>query len=189
MDAIKIIRICDEIIQKTSKIHEKLKNRYTVISDHKTFTGYDFFIKVFEDIKEIYTKYPVVNSDVIPHLLLAYSRIDCIIAYKDDTVRSNSRLLYSDYCENPEWFELDRENKCLNINQNSLIAIDDTTIKLVMVIVSNGWDAIIKEYDFISASDALLWLKKISVYNEYDEKVMEYICDVLTKNGGIKDDE
>lgn len=182
----KIIDVCNEVITKTENMHDFLRDRYTVVSDGRTCNGYEFFIGLFDTIRKMYTVNETVNPEAILCVLKNNTKIDMIIRYSSDSVSSNSYIIYTKEENGENWYEIDKNRRA--ILRSSIPTYTDTGLDMMMLILVNGLNIIIKEIEYVSDSDIIKWINSMNIdtkkFSKEDDKYIQYIyCKLVSEIG------
>ena len=153
-------KICEEVLEKTQKMHDTLKHDYIVKSDDGCINAYDYFLGSFESIVNIidiqlkkYGKVGVV-TDTIFNIIYREYRVKLIlkIEYGEDQ-KISPAVIYTDKENGDRLFIINRETK--TVSKPSAATYVDTPFDLMITIVLNGFRAILENLDYVTDSEIL----------------------------------
>lgn len=153
-------KICEEVLEKTQKMHDTLKHDYIVISDDGCINAYDYFLGSFESIVNIidiqlkkYGKVGVV-TDTIFNIIYREYRVKLILKIEyGDGQKINPVVIYTDKENGGRLFIINRETK--TVSKPSAATYVDTPFDLMVTIVLNGLRAIMENLDYVTDSEIL----------------------------------
>ena len=167
------IKICEEVLEKTKKMHETLKHDYLVISDDGCRNAYNYFLYIFEVIPQIIKDQQkkhgkvMLDSDTIFNIIYSEYKVKIILKiYFDEEGKLMPHIIYTNKDNGEQVFSINRETK--EVTKPSAATYVDTPFDLMLTIVLNGLRAIIENLDYVTDSEILEYAK--SIFPEKDRE-------------------
>ena len=154
------IKICEEVLEKTKKMHETLKHDYLVISGDGCNNAYNYFLYIFEVIlriiKEQQEKHGkvILDSDSMFNIIYSEYRVKIILKINfDEEGKLMPHVIYTNKDNGEQVFSINRETK--EVTKPSAATYIDTPFDLMLTIVLNGLRAIVENLDYVTDSEIL----------------------------------
>lgn len=167
------IKICEEVLEKTKKMHETLKHDYLVISDDGCRNAYNYFLYIFEVIPQIIKDQQkkhgkvMLDSDTIFNIIYSEYKVKIILKiYFDEEGKLMPHIIYTNKDNGEQVFSINRETK--EVTKPSAATYVDTPFDLMLTIVLNGLRAIIENLDYVTDSEILEYAR--SIFPEEDRE-------------------
>lgn len=177
-------KICEEVLEKTQKMHDTLKHDYIVKSDDGCINAYDYFLGSFESIVNIidiqlkkYGKVGVV-TDTIFNIIYREYRVKLILKIEyDDNQKISPAVIYTDKENGDRLFIINRETK--TVSKPSAATYVDTPFDLMVTIVLNGLRAILESLDYVTDSEILKYAHDHVQEEGRDCDIMLRLIDII----------
>lgn len=167
------IKICEEVLEKTKKMHETLKHDYLVISEDGCRNAYNYFLYIFEVIPQIIKDQQkkhgkvMLDSDTIFDIIYSEYRVKIILKINfDEEGKLMPHIIYTNKDNGEQVFSINRETK--EVTKPSAATYVDTPFDLMLTIVLNGLRAIVENLDYVTDSEILEYAK--SIFPEEDRE-------------------
>lgn len=167
------IKICEEVLEKTKKMHNTLKQDYLVISEDGCRNAYNYFLYIFEVIPQIIKDQQkkhgkvMLDSDTIFNIIYSEYKVKIILKiYFDEEGKLMPHIIYTNKDNGEQVFSINRETK--EVTKPSAATYVDTPFDLMLTIVLNGLRAIIENLDYVTDSEILEYAK--SIFPEKDRE-------------------
>ena len=167
------IKICEEVLEKTKKMHETLKHDYLVISEDGCRNAYNYFLYIFEVIPQIIKDQQkkhgkvMLDSDTIFNIIYSEYRVKIILKINfDEEGKLMPHIIYTNKDNGEQVFSINRETK--EVTKPSAATYVDTPFDLMLTIVLNGLRAIIENLDYVTDSEILEYAR--SIFPEEDRE-------------------
>ena len=167
------IKICEEVLEKTKKMHETLKHDYLVISEDGCRNAYNYFLYIFEVIPQIIKDQQkkhgkvMLDSDTIFNIIYRDYRVKIILKINfGEEGKMMPKVIYTNKDNGEQVFSINRETK--EITKPSAATYVDTPFDLMLTIVLNGLRAIIENLDYVTDSEILEYAR--SIFPEEDRE-------------------
>ena len=167
------IKICEEVLEKTKKMHNTLKQDYLVISEDGCSNAYNYFLYIFEVIlriiKEQQEKHGkvILDSDSMFNIIYSEYRVKIILKINfDEEGKLMPHVIYTNKDNGEQVFSINRETK--EVTKPSAATYVDTPFDLMLTIVLNGLRAILENLDYVTDSEILEYAK--SIFPEEDRE-------------------
>lgn len=167
------IKICEEVLEKTKKMHETLKHDYLVISDDGCRNAYNYFLYIFEVIPQIIKDQQkkhgkvMLDSDTIFNIIYSEYKVKIILKiYFDEEGKLMPHIIYTNKDNGEQVFSINRETK--EVTKPSAATYVDTPFDLMLTIVLSGLRAIVENLDYVTDSEILEYAK--SIFPEEDRE-------------------
>lgn len=177
-------KICEEVLEKTQKMHDTLKHNYIVISDDGCINAYDYFLGSFESIVNIidiqlkkYGKVGVV-TDTIFNIIYREYRVKLILKIEyGEGQKISQAVIYTDKENGDRLFIINRETK--TVSKPSAATYVDTPFDLMVTIVLNGLRAILESLDYVTDSEILKYAHDHVQEEGRDRDIMLRLIDII----------
>lgn len=177
-------KICEEVLEKTQKMHDTLKHNYIVISDDGCINAYDYFLGSFESIVNIidiqlkkYGKVGVV-TDTIFNIIYREYRVKLILKIEyGEGQKISQAVIYTDKENGDRLFIINRETK--TVSKPSAATYVDTPFDLMVTIVLNGLRAILESLDYVTDSEILKYAHDHVQEEGRDCDIMLRLIDII----------
>lgn len=160
------IKICEEVLEKTKKMHETLKHDYLVISEDGCRNAYNYFLYIFEVIPQIIKDQQkkhgkvMLDSDTIFNIIYSEYRVKIILKIDfDEEGKLMPHVIYTNKDNGEQVFSINRETK--EVTKPSAATYVDTPFDLMLTIVLNGLRAIVENLDYVTDSEILEYARSI----------------------------
>ena len=167
------IKICEEVLEKTKKMHNTLKQDYLVISEDGCRNAYNYFLYIFEVIPQIIKDQQkkhgkvMLDSDTIFDIIYSEYKVKIILKiYFDEEGKLMPHIIYTNKDNGEQVFSINRETK--EVTKPSAATYVDTPFDLMLTIVLNGLRAIIENLDYVTDSEILEYAR--SIFPEEDRE-------------------
>ena len=167
------IKICEEVLEKTKKMHDTLKHDYLVISEDGCRNAYNYFLYIFEVIPQIIKDQQkkhgkvMLDSDTIFNIIYSEYRVKIILKINfDEEGKLMPHIIYTNKDNGEQVFSINRETK--EVTKPSAATYVDTPFDLMLTIVLNGLRAIVENLDYVTDSEILEYAK--SIFPEEDRE-------------------
>lgn len=167
------IKICEEVLEKTKKMHNTLKQDYLVISEDGCRNAYNYFLYIFEVIPQIIKDQQkkhgkvMLDSDTIFNIIYSEYKVKIILKiYFDEEGKLMPHIIYTNKDNGEQVFSINRETK--EVTKPSAATYVDTPFDLMLTIVLNGLRAIVENLDYVTDSEILEYAK--SIFPEEDRE-------------------
>ena len=167
------IKICEEVLEKTKKMHNTLKQDYLVISEDGCRNAYNYFLYIFEVIPQIIKDQQkkhgkvMLDSDTIFDIIYSEYKVKIILKiYFDEEGKLMPHIIYTNKDNGEQVFSINRETK--EVTKPSAATYVDTPFDLMLTIVLNGLRAIVENLDYVTDSEILEYAK--SIFPEEDRE-------------------
>lgn len=175
----RIRKICEEVLEKTQKMHDTLKHDYIVISDDGCINAYDYFLGSFESIVNAinihlkkHGKVGIVTDTIFDIIYREY-RVKLILKIEyGECQKINPVVIYTDKENGEQLFIINRETK--TVSKPSAATYVDTPFDLMIAIVLNGLRTILENLDYVTDSEILKY-----AYDRIREKGRD--CDIMLR--------
>ena len=178
------IKICEEVLEKTKKMHETLKHDYLVISDDGCNNAYNYFLYIFEVIlriiKEQQEKHGKVmlDTDTIFNIIYGDYRVKIILNINfDEEGKLMPHVIYTNKDNGEQVFSINRETK--EVTKPSAATYVDTPFDLMLTIVLNGLRAIIENLDYVTDSEILEYAKSIFPEDDRERDIVIRLINMM----------
>lgn len=177
-------KICEEVLEKTQKMHDTLKHDYIVISDDGCINAYDYFLGSFESIVNIidiqlkkYGKVGVV-TDTIFNIIYREYRVKLILKIEyGEGQKISPAVIYTDKENGDRLFIINRETK--TVSKPSAATYVDITFDSMVTIVLNGLRAILESLDYVTDSEILKYAHDHVQEEGRDCDIMLRLIDII----------
>lgn len=188
----RIRKICEEVLEKTQKMHDTLKHDYIVISDDGCINAYDYFLGSFESIVNIidiqlkkHGKVGIVTDTIFDIIYREY-RVKLILKIEyDECQKINPVVIYTDKENGERLFIINRETK--TVSKPSAATYVDTPFDLMIAIVLNGLRTILENLDYVTDSEILKYAHDRVQEEGRDRDIMLRLIDIIRERE--EDDE
>lgn len=167
------IKICEEVLEKTKKMHNTLKLDYLVISEDECSNAYNYFLYIFEVIPQIIKDQQkkhgkvMLDSDTIFDIIYSEYKVKIILKlYFNEEGKLMPHIIYTNKDNGEQVFSINRETK--EVTKPSAATYVDTPFDLMLTIVLNGLRAIVENLDYVTDSEILEYAK--SIFPEEDRE-------------------
>ena len=167
------IKICEEVLEKTKKMHETLKHDYLVISEDGCRNAYNYFLYIFEVIPQIIKDQQkkhgkvMLDSDTIFNIIYSEYRVKIILKINfDEEGKLMPHIIYTNKDNGEQVFSINRETK--EVTKPSAATYVDTPFDLMLTIVLSGLRVIVENLDYVTDSEILEYAK--SIFPEEDRE-------------------
>ena len=167
------IKICEEVLEKTKKMHNTLKQDYLVISEDGCRNAYNYFLYIFEVIPQIIKDQQkkhgkvMLDSDTIFDIIYSEYKVKIILKiYFDEEGKLMPHIIYTNKDNGEQVFSINRETK--EVTKPSAATYVDTPFDLMLTIVLNGLRAIVENLDYVTDSEILEYAR--SIFPEEDRE-------------------
>ena len=167
------IKICEEVLEKTKKMHNTLKQDYLVISEDGCRNAYNYFLYIFEVIPQIIKDQQkkhgkvMLDSDTIFDIIYSEYKVKIILKiYFDEEGKLMPHIIYTNKDNGEQVFSINRETK--EVTKPSAATYVDTPFDLMLTIVLNVLRAIVENLDYVTDSEILEYAK--SIFPEEDRE-------------------
>lgn len=167
------IKICEEVLEKTQKMHDTLKHDYLVISEDGCSNAYNYFLYIFEVIPQIIKDQQkkhgkvMLDSDMIFDIIYSEYKVKIILKiYFDEEGKLMPHIIYTNKDNGEQVFSINRETK--EVTKPSAATYVDTPFDLMLTIVLSGLRAIVENLDYVTDSEILEYAK--SIFPEEDRE-------------------
>ena len=167
------IKICEEVLEKTKKMHETLKHDYLVISEDGCRNAYNYFLYIFEVIPQIIKDQQekhgkiMLDSDSMFNIIYSEYRVKIILKINfDEEGKLTPHIIYTNKDNGEQVFSINRETK--EVTKPSAATYVDTPFDLMLTIVLSGLRAIVENLDYVTDSEILEYAK--SIFPEEDRE-------------------
>lgn len=160
------IKICEEVLEKTKKMHNTLKQDYLVISEDGCSNAYNYFLYIFEVIPQIIKDQQkkhgkvMLDSDTIFNIIYSEYKVKIILKIDfDEEGKLMPHVIYTNKDNGEQVFSINRETK--EVTKPSAATYVDTPFDLMLTIVLNGLRAIVENLDYVTDSEILEYARSI----------------------------
>ena len=178
------IKICEEVLEKTKKMHETLKHDYLVISEDGCRNAYNYFLYIFEVIPQIIKDQQekhgkiMLDSDSMFNIIYSEYRVKIILKINfDEEGKLMPHIIYTNKDNGEQVFSINRETK--EVTKPSAATYVDTPFDLMLTIVLNGLRAIIENLDYVTDSEILEYAKSIFPEDDRERDIVIRLINMM----------
>ena len=178
------IKICEEVLEKTKKMHDTLKHDYLVISEDGCRNAYNYFLYIFEVIPQIIKDQQkkhgkvMLDSDTIFNIIYSEYRVKIILKINfDEEGKLMPHIIYTNKDNGEQVFSINRETK--EVTKPSAATYVDTPFDLMLTIVLNGFRAILENLDYVTDSEILEYARSIFPEDDRERDIIIRLINMM----------